>query len=257
MVVNRMSRQHKPAKKLRLTKRDYSVLRDAQDFGLIVPELIAPYRFAGKGPAAVTSTLRRLYGEPPHYRYLRPEPLDARRTYYRLTARGAKVIGADRTTLRRLGSQSLARRYALAWLLCVERPHRRRLLDRGSLEELLPEIGRAPKQGYYLEEGEPTRVGHSLVDLGADPVRIVRRALRVAERLVGHPATAPLVAKGRLTLAVLTFDERKRETLDEAIRLRFARQLRASLWHLGREARVSLETYCVPGLAPLILRDFD
>lgn len=249
-------RQKRP-KKLRLTKRDYDVLRDGRDFGLVVPELIAPYRFAGKAPHAVTSTLRRLYGEPPSYRYLRPEPLDSRRVYYRLTGRGGRAIGVARGSLRRLGSQSLVRRYAVAWLICVQKPHGRSLLGRETLGQLLPGFGRAPQHSYYLETGEPTCLGHALVDHGADPIRIERRAVRVAQRLIEHPATAPFVASGRLTLAVLTFDERKRESLDDAVRRRFARQLRTPLWRLGRQAAVRVETYCVPGLAPLILRDAE
>ena len=252
-----MSNKPQRPKRLRLTKRDFEVLHDARDFGLVVPELIAPYRFANKAPGAVTSTLRRLYGEPPWYRYLRPEPLDGRRVYYRLTARGGQLVGAPRSMLRRYGNQSLIRRYALAWLICAQRPHARKLLDNEALGRLLPGFDRVARHGYYLETCTPTRLGHALVDHGADPIRIVRRAVRIVERLIAHQATAPFVAKNRLTFAVLTFDERKRETLDAALRGRFAKQLRTPLWRLGKQARLNLETYCVPGLAPLVLRDFS
>ena len=100
----------KPHKKPRLTRRDLDVLRDAITFGIVVPELIAPYRFHGKAVGAVTSTLRRLYGHPPRFLYLRPEPLDTQRVYYRLTPRGGRVVGAARTETLRPGKQSLIRR---------------------------------------------------------------------------------------------------------------------------------------------------
>ncbi len=251
----------KPNKKPRLTRRDLDVLRDAHAFGLVVPELIAPYRFAGKSSAAVTSTLRRLYGRPPRYLYLRPEPLDDRRVYYRLTPRGARAIGVSRSAILRPGKQSLVRRYALCWFACSLEPHQRTLLDHAAVLQLLVEPGRIPKHGFYLQktEGEPSRLGLAIVDHGALPMRLVRKTVKIAERLIQTPATREFVLARRLTLSLLTFDERKREELDQALRRRLRRQLRTLLWQHGIDARLQLpfviETYTVPGLLPLIPHD--
>lgn len=251
----------KPFKKPRLTRRDLDVLRDAYTFGIVVPELIAPYRFVGKAPAAVTSTLRRLYGRPPRFLYLRPEPLDDRRVYYRLTPRGARVIGVSRGAALRPGKQSLVRRYALAWLICCEKPHERVLLDRTAVVQLLANPGRMPKHGFYLHnfEGQPSRLGLAIVDHGAHPARLVRKTVSIAERLIGNPATREFVLARRLTLALLTFDEMKREELDRAVRRRLHKQLRTTLWQYGVDARtqfpMDLETYTVPGMLPLIPHD--
>lgn len=248
-------------KKTRLTRRDLDVLRDAQMFGLIVPELIAPYRFADKAPDAVTSTLRRLYGRPPRFLYLRPEPLDDRRVYYRLTPRGARVIGASRSATLRHGKQSLLRRYALAWLVCCDKPHERVLLDREAVVQLLVSAGRMPKHGFYLQnvDGQRSRLGLAIVDHGAHPARLVRKSVSVAERLIGNPATREFVLARSFTLTLLTFDEGKREELDRAVRRRLHRQLRTPLWRYGIDVRtqfpLAIETYTVPGLLPLIPHD--
>ena len=251
----------KPLKKPRLTRRDLDVLRDAGTFGLIVPELIAPYRFAGKAPAAVTSTLRRLYGRPPAYLYLRPEPLDDRRVYYRLTPRGARVAEAPRSTTLRLGKQSLLRRYAMAWFICVLEPHRRELLDQQDVSQLLAGASDLPKHGFYLHQiqGAASRLGLAIVDHGAHPSRVVRKVLRTTERLIRNPATRDFIVADRMTIALLTFNELKREELARSIRKRMTRQLPALFCQFGLSPhtahRLQLETFVVPGLLNLIPHD--
>lgn len=242
-------------KRLRLTKRDLDVLNDAARFGLVVPELIRPYRFSGKSPAAVTSTLRRLYGQPPRYLYLRPEPLDDHRVYYRLTGRGARLIGAPRRATNRLGRQSLPRRYAMQWLIACHRPHSRTLLDREAIDRLLVTPGRITRQGFYSEQAGGLRLGLAIIDHGTDPRRLVRKAASQAERLLDNPATREFFLTGRLTLAVLTFDEAKRSQVDGVLRRRLAKQLRMPLFRLGVRGAspLALESYTVPGLSPLIL----
>lgn len=242
-------------KRLRLTRRDLDVLNDAARFGLVVPELIRPYRFAGKSPAAVTSTLRRLYGQPPRYLYLRPEPLDDHRVYYRLTGRGVRVIGAARRATNRLGRQSLPRRYALQWLIACHRPHARTLLDREALDRLLGNPRGMTRQGFYTEQAEATRLGLAIVDHGAEPKRLVRKAASQAERLLENAATREFFLAGRFTLAVLTFDEAKRIQVDRLVRTRLAKQLRMPLFRLGVRgpSPLAVESYTVPGLSPLVL----
>lgn len=246
------------AKRLRLTKRDLEVLGDAARFGLIVPELIRPYRFAGKSSAAVTSTLRRLYGRPPRYLYLRPEPLDDHRVYYRLTTRGARLIGAPRRVTTRPGRQSLPRRYAFQWLIACHRPHTRTLLDRDAIERLLVSPGRITRQGFYTEQATQPRLGLAIVDHGTDPRRLVRKAASQAERLLENPATREFLLAGRLTLSLLTFDEAKRAQVDGLLRRRLASQLRMPLFRLGVRgaSTLTLESYTVPGLNSLVLGRF-
>jgi len=245
-------------KRLRLTKRDLDVLNDAARFGLVVPELILPYRFAGKSPAAVTSTLRRLYGRPPRYLYLRPEPLDDHRVYYRLTARGARVIGAPRRATTRPGRQSLPRRYAIQWLIASHRPHVRTLLDREAIDRLLVSPGRITRQGFYTEQAKQPRLGLAIVDHGTDPRRLVRKVATQAEKLLDNQATREFLLAGRLTLTLLTFDEAKRVQVDRLVRRRLAKQLRMPLFQLGVRGAspLLLESYTVPGLSPLVLGRF-
>jgi len=250
----------KRPKKLRLTKRDYNVLRDANTFGLVVPELIAPYRFAGKSPEAIKSTLRRLYGWPPHFLYLRPEPLDARRVYYRLTSRGVTLIGASRSAARRRGRQSLIGRYAVAWFICCHRPHERTLLDRAGLKQLLVKPGRLPRAGFYLDESRPNQLGlgFALVDHGTHVIRMVRKAARLMQRFVESPAIRDFVVAGKFTLSVLTAGDQKRQELETGLHKRLPRQLSVPCWRLGIDVRRQLpfrvEVLVVPTLDHLIFR---
>lgn len=244
----------KRRKKLRLTKRDFQVLRDAHALGLVVPEFLAPYRFADRSPSAVKSTLRRLYGRPPQYLYLRPEPLDGRRVYYRLTSRGAALIGAPASAARRRGRQSLIGHYGLAWLICCHRPHERALLDPAALAQLLDATGRLPKSGFYIDSppSQTSRLGLAVVDHGADVRRLVRKTAKLLLRLIRHRPTGPYLATGKFTLTLLTIDERKRLELAAGLRVRLRRQLAAPLWKLGVDARRGLpfqvDLFVVPGL---------
>ena len=140
-------------KKIRLTRRDYAILRDARDYGLVVPEFLLAQRFPGRQLDAVKSTLRRLYGRGPNYLYLRPERLDTKRVYYRLTSRGCRLIGASRDASRPFGRKAVALRYATLWFICVEKPKTRRLVDPREFSQIFPGDGGAITEAAVLYRG--------------------------------------------------------------------------------------------------------
>lgn len=248
----------KHPQRLRLTKRDLDVLRDAAAFGLITPELITPYRFPGRSTEAAKSTIRRLQGRPPDYLYLKPEPLDCSRVYCQLTGRGARLIGAPRNVTRPLGRQAVMTRYALAWLVCCEKPHKRSLLDVKLRAELFGKAGRLPKIGFYLDQtlGDQLSLGFAIVDHGAHAQRVARKAVRTAARFVASPVTRDFLLTGKFTLCVLTQNNNKRDEIVSGVRQRLERQLATAWWRLGvarsRAPRLRTEVLVVPSLERLL-----
>ena len=90
----------------RLSARDLKILAMVAKLGISLFEIIHAEFFKGMQRDAVKSTLRRLCGKGPTYRYLRPIPLYGSRVAYQLTHRGAGVIGASSSSARPLGIQA-------------------------------------------------------------------------------------------------------------------------------------------------------
>jgi hypothetical protein len=242
----------------RLTKRDRQALQDAALFRMITRESVQASSLAGSDMNAVQSMLRRLYGRPPHYLYLRPEDLDGKRVYYRLTGRGARLIGASKDSARRLGVKAKIRRYALLWFIRVHRPGKRTLFNPRDFPQKFNLHGqRLMRQQFYIEEVSPTnvRLGYLVIDHGADPRRLIRQAGDTMARFFKHGWFDAYIRAGAFVLAVLTIEE-KCDELDRLIRAVLANQLRVPIRQLGFSSDHGLpfvvEVVAVPGLAEII-----
>ena len=249
----------KKKRKLRLTKRDYAILRDAERYGLIVPEFLHEQRFAEKQRDAVKSTLRRLYGRPPQFLYLRPEPLDEKRVYYRLTRRGCRLIGASRDAARPFGRFAVAQRYAILWFIGVDRPGARRLLDPRQFPQQFGSLHqRLPKKRFFLEESATGSmcVGYFLIDLRTDVRRLVRQSWQLLRRFVERGWFRDYFVAQRFVFRVLTYDPLKARELDSRLRSALRQQLARPLQSLGLRGRVDelidLQVLVVPGMDHLI-----
>lgn len=246
-------------RKVRLTKRDYAILRDAQEYGLIVPEFLHAQRFAGKERDAVKSTLRRLYGRPPHHLYLRPEPLDDKRVYYRLTSKGCRLIGASRDSARPFGRFAVAQRYAIVWFILVDRPGKRQLFEPTRFPDQFGNLrGRLPKRRFFLEEGTDSamRVGYFLVDLRTDVRRLVRQSWQGLGRFLERGWFNKHLLTRRFVFRVLTYDEQKAGELDKLLRTTLRRRLGKPFLAIGvrgpADEVVDLQVLLVPGMDQLI-----
>jgi hypothetical protein len=243
---------------IRLTRRDYGILRDAAKYGFVVPELLLAQRFAGLKPEAVQSTLRRLYGRPPEYRFLRPEKLDAKRVYYRLTSRGCRQIGVSRDLSRKLGMQAVAERYAAIWFILADSSGARSLLDPKEFPEQFPNIReRVPKKRFHIEQTEEAiQLGYFVIDLRTDVRRLVRQSCAVMRKFIERRWFDEYLRHDRFVFTILTFNESKAAEIDTKVRRSFQQQLTRPLQSIGVQpagAEASkVRVLVVPGLDTLI-----
>ena len=99
--------------------------------------------------------MRRLCGRGPHFRFVRIDQLDRNRNFFRLTARGARLIGASSSVTDPLGRSTLLRRFALQWFLEVDGQESRWHCNPRDYPDLFAIDGdRLPRANFYLEETE-------------------------------------------------------------------------------------------------------
>ena len=248
----------KRTRKVRLTKRDYAILRDAHTYGLVVPEFLHAQRFADKQPAAVKSTLRRLYGRPPRYLYLCPEPLDTHRVYYRLTSRGCRLLGASPDASRKRGRKAIAARYAMLWFICVDKPQARNLFDPRMFPEQFSHIReRLPKKQFFIEQSSDgtMQLGYFLIDFRTDIRRLVRQSCQIMQRFLERGWFNDYLVANRFAFAVLTYDEGKAQEIERTLRSALRHRLSRPLQALGVSALPPLPVLVVPGMHSLIPED--
>lgn len=204
-----------PKTNVRLSPRDLKILKLTARFGLALFEVIHRLIFPGQHRDAVKSTLRRLCGQGPTYRYLRPEPLDGRRVVYRLTRRGAKLLGAPLHLARPMGPQARIERLAVLLFIHGKEMPQRNLISNQKLRESFNLHGhRLPRQRFFIEEkADQHHLGFVVVDHGAHYRRIVRKAVRFLSRFLRHGWFDDYIRNGQFTLTVLTVTELKERAL--------------------------------------------
>jgi hypothetical protein len=249
----------KRSSKIRLTDRDRRILKHVERQRMTTVEAVQALFFPDRGRDAAKSTLRRLYGTAPDYRYLAPEPLDARRVYYRLTARGAGVIGAPAAAARPLGLQARLERYALLWFFCIDRAGQRTLFHPRKFPEQFPLQGdRLPRKNFYVEDGRAgeIRLGYVIVDHRADGRRLVRKAAATLARFLERGWFDDYIRARAFALTVLTATAEKQQSLVRGLERRLPEFLRPHLVRLGLPAGgplpVDIQVHTVPGLAALL-----
>lgn len=122
--------------RVRLGNRDRDILRYIGEHRMSWLEPLQCRFYHDRQRDAVKSTLRRLTGHPPRYRYLQPELLDGKRKYLRLTSSAARMLGFPESVARPLGRNALIGRYGLQWFIEVDGTGKRWLCSRGDLNEL-------------------------------------------------------------------------------------------------------------------------
>jgi DNA-binding MarR family transcriptional regulator len=244
---------------VRLTDRDRRILQHVERQRMTTVEAVQALFFPENERDAAKSTLRRLYGTPPDYRYLRPEPLDARRVFYRLTPQGARLIGAGKDAARPLGLQARVERYALLWFFCMDCPQRRSPFHpRKFPDQFHFHKERLPRQTFYVEEDEAgeIRLGYVLVDHRSDSRRLVRKAGQTLQRFLRRGWFDDFVRAGAFGLTVLTTTEEKRKSLERALRRKLPGFLLPHLEQLelatANPLPVIVTVTVVPGLSDIL-----
>ena len=204
-----------------LSERDRKILNHVGKFGISSFEVIHFSFFKGMSRDAVKSTLRRLCGKGPTYRFLRPVPLYGSRVAYQLTWRGANTVGVSPSLARPLGIQTRVERLAiLNFIHDLNCEHKRRIVTNARLREYFPICQhRLPRQRFYLEERADTDyLGFIVVDHGGHVRRIVRKAVEFIHRFVKRGWFDDYLHSGQFILTILTLTEFKGREIKHGLR---------------------------------------
>lgn len=249
-----MGRKRQP--RVRLGERDLTIMRYIAEQHTSWFDPLHARFYAGRSLEATRSTMRRLCGKPPNFRFVRSDQIDGSRNFFRLTPSNAKVIGAAKSVTEPLGRTALLRRYSLQWFLEVDLQSSRWVCHPRDYPDLFPIEGqRLPRGNFYFEATEQGNLlGFAVEDNGSDPRRIARRAVDTIERFLKQHWFDDLLVAGRFGLTFLVATEEKAKT----IKLQFHRESlrRLKPWF---QKLTSSHTDClvqnyrvVPGLLALI-----
>lgn len=243
----------KKTKKNRLRPRDREILLLAKT-GMVTVELVFRRFFSDGDIEAARSAVRRLVD----LGHLQSEPLDARRVYYRLTAKGAAQIGASRKCAQPLKKQGRIQRYAVSWFIHVDRPEERALLNPFDHTEQFPVAGhRLPRCPFFLDRCDgKSRLGAVLVDHNAHQRRISQKTVKLLGRFLRHGWFDSFIRQDAFVLAILTFSKYRKRTFQRHVPQAIAEHLSYPLTQLRPELTGALpslvEIYVIPQLDALV-----
>jgi len=212
--------------------------------------------YSGRTLEATRSTMRRLCGKPPHFRFVRSDQVDGSRNFFRLTPRGAKVIGAPQAVTKPLGRTALLRRYSLQWFLEMDSSGDRWTCHPRDYPDLFPIQGqRLPRGNFFFEAtSKGNTLGFAVEDYGADARRIARRAVDTTERFLKQHWFDDLIVAGRFELTFLVATEEKAKTIEFQFHRESLRRLKPWIQKLtsNNPDLINRNYKVVPGLLALI-----
>lgn len=242
--------------RIRLGARDLDLLQYVGEQRMSWLLAIHQKFYRNKRIDAAKSTIRRLLGPAPKYRYLQPYPLDGKRVYYCLTRRAARLFGFSYRTTSSLGYTALIRRYAVQWFIEVDGQDERWLCQPSDYPELFPaRCKKLPRANYYLQNsGESTELGIALEDYGSDARRVVRRAIDLLDRLLQNGWFDDLIIANRFAISFLTMSTTKAHSIERHFERLCERHLSRRLNQLSprRPGRITADYVVVPGLIDVI-----
>jgi len=239
---------------LQMSNRDLEILRHVAQFRRTTFLILHRRFYSEQKKDAVKSTLRRLCGKKSKYRLLETERWNARCLVYRLTAAGARLIGASEELARPLGRQARVSRLAELLFFHGQEERKVRLISNEQLRQFLQLTAqRLPRRGFFLEEtSQGELLGYLLVDHGGDARRIARKAATILTRFLKKGWFKDFLRAGRVVITVLTQTAYKQQRLVRLIQQRFQQdlaELLAPLGKIGSPFRVEV----VPDLLNLII----
>jgi hypothetical protein len=212
----------KRSKKRRIRPRERQILHLANS-GIVTVEILHRAFFADADVEAVRSALRRLVERG----MLRAEPLDAKRSYYRLTSRGGRRINPLSKCPRALKKQGRVQRYAVSWFIHADCPGKRALVNPFDYPEQFPVTGhRLPNHPFFLDrsDGHP-RFGIILVDHNAHYRRMPRKTVMLLGRFLRHGWFDTFIRQDAFVVAILTFSEDRKRAFARHVPHAIAEQL--------------------------------
>jgi len=244
-------------KQVRLTDRDRLVLAMAA-VGMVTPYFVQKGVLEGGSIDGARSLIRRLVGERPEFRYLRPEPLDGDRICYRLTNEGRRLAGASKEAAIPLKKQGRITRYAVTWFIFVDKPGHRQLFSLRDYPDLFDvRTVRLPRHPFFITQSEDEQtLGVILIDHNASPRRMLYKTEKALERILREGWFDDFLRSGRLSVSVLTFGEERKRLYESDLPRETIGRLRRPLSRVLSlpltEDSVPFEFHVVPGLESII-----
>jgi hypothetical protein len=242
---------------VRLTKRDHDILLQAKT-DIVIPEIVYRRFFFNGTMEGARSVIRRLCGEPPDYLYLQPEPLDDKRVYYRLTLKGARLLGISPKYAVALKKQGKITRYALAWFFHADEPHKHTRFNPHQFPDRFPLAGHSlPRHPFFVEEtADRIRLGIALVDHNAHLRRVVHKTLKPLGRFLRHGWFDDYIRAESFVVAILTFSERRKKSLETMLQQAIVRHFRTALFRLRPDLKdrlpIDIRVHVIPGMDILV-----
>jgi len=235
----------KKKRRVQLQKRDLQILSHVGSFRLSTAETLKQLFFPQAREDALKSCLRRLKNG-----FLVSEPLDAKRQYYRLSRRAARLLSLPREAAKPLGRQAKLERYALLWFMTTPELKGSKLFNPHDVG--LCEGHRLPRHNFFLSaEGS---LGYVLVDHSTSPQRLLRKVAAKLERFLRLHWFDSFIALEKFSFVVLTPSERTKRLVERNMLRRIEPQLRQLLlpFKKGDAFPLNIVVHHVPGMDILL-----
>jgi len=230
-----------------LTDRGQAILLQAYE-DLVTPEFVLQRHFPDQTIEAAKSEIRRLCKASLLYSL----PLAGRQRYYRLTRHGARAMQVHARHTRPLKRQGLVNRFAVSWFFNVRELSQCYRFDPSDWVDEFPALAnrRYWRRPFYIRETpreDQTRFGVVIVDHGASRRRLTSKITDLLAELIQSGWLASKESQRRLTLAMLSFNPDRAESLAHIVQRHLKTQLRTRV----AQGMIVVESHCVPGLDAL------
>lgn len=250
------------ADKNRLSDRSMAILWQGKT-DMITVDVVHRRHFTNATAEAARSAIRRLCGDPPGSRYLKPELLNETEPYYLLTREGTKLLGISPRYAEPLKKQGKTKRYAVSWFIHADRPGKRTLFNpREFEEELALKERRLPRHPFFIDETTGVaRLGMILVDHNAHPRRILHKTISPLVRILRNGWFDEFLVQGSFVVAVLTFNTYRQRAFQHQLPIEITKQLGYGLSRFRTSASnrtpIDVQVHVIPGLDTLVAQSTE
>lgn len=208
-----------PAKRPRLTDRDFEIFDHLRRYRLTTPEILHGLFFEDSQPNAVTKVTSRLV----KHGYLNSFDLYEQRKYFIIGPKAARITGISLNHTKELGPQALVQEYGTLEYCFADKECRERLLVR-DVHNHNPALlaRRLPSNRYYLDGKDHSAAlfGFIRVDYGSELPHLIRKCQDDVDRRYEHESFRGLIDGGRFLIAIPTATDERKEDIRLALRRR-------------------------------------
>lgn len=201
---------------IRLSDRDEQILAHVRRYRITTQEVARRLFYPDHTREAVKNRLHRLR----RAGYLAAGPLDAQRSYYRLTPHAAAALFGETDKIAAApGVQALTQAYAMLSLCCLGNTRHERIMA-SEFQAQYPELiapGLTLRFYYRDSEGDTQRIGLMLLGLSQDYVRVLRKARQAIQRRFQAAAWRERILSDGFTIAIVTEKQHKADRIEQAI----------------------------------------